>query len=226
MTRPKAKPPAVAPLPASVPFAKSIEASAAEIDDMLQALPAAQRERIEGVMARSRSNSRGTDMKLAVEGSNLAVSFTHTHPEAAALLLMADLATMDPAFFHGLTGQIARIGTHGAKVDEANSNFLLAVVRAVQPRDELEAMLATQMGAVHAATMAMASRLNRADTLPQQDAVERAMNKLARTFAVQLEALKRYRTGGQQRVVVEHVTVNAGGQAIVGPVTHGGEGPT
>jgi hypothetical protein len=39
----------------------------------------------------------------------------------------------------------------------------------------------------------------------------RAFNKLARTFAAQLEALKRYRTGGEQKVTVEHVTVNEGG---------------
>jgi len=45
-------------------------------------------------------------------------------------------------------------------------------------------------------------------------------------YAVQMEALKRYRTGGQQRVIVEHVTVNAGGQAIVGSVTRGGKGQT
>jgi hypothetical protein len=41
---------------------------------------------------------------------------------------------------------------------------------------------------------------------------------------MQMEALKRYRTGGQQKVTVEHVTVNDGGQAIVGAVTHGGGG--
>src|SRR5437016_1013262 len=40
----------------------------------------------------------------------------------------------------------------------------------------------------------------------------------------QVEALKRYRSRGEQTVRVEHVTVNKGGQAIVGNVTHGGEG--
>ena len=40
----------------------------------------------------------------------------------------------------------------------------------------------------------------------------------------QMEALKRYRTCGQQKVVVEHVTVQAGGQAIVGNVSHPGGG--
>jgi hypothetical protein len=36
-----------------------------------------------------------------------------------------------------------------------------------------------------------------------------------------MEALKRYRTGGEQKVTVQHVTVGEGGQAIVGNVTHG-----
>jgi hypothetical protein len=42
-----------------------------------------------------------------------------------------------------------------------------------------------------------------------------------------MEALKRYRSTGQQVVRVERVTVEAGGQAIVGSVTTssaGGEG--
>jgi hypothetical protein len=41
-----------------------------------------------------------------------------------------------------------------------------------------------------------------------------------RTFATQLEALKRYRTGGEQKVTVQHVSVSEGGQTIVGNVTH------
>ncbi len=85
-------------------------------------------------------------------------------------------------------------------------------------------MLAAQIAAVHMATMAFARRLALVETLSQQDSVERAFNKLARTFTTQIEALKRYRTGGQQRMVVEHVTVNEGGQAIVGSVSHGGVG--
>ena len=36
-----------------------------------------------------------------------------------------------------------------------------------------------------------------------------------------MEALKRYRTGGEQKVTVQHVTVAEGGQAIVGNVTQG-----
>jgi len=34
-----------------------------------------------------------------------------------------------------------------------------------------------------------------------------------------MEALRRYRTGGEQKVTVQHVNVGEGGQAIVGNVT-------
>ena len=80
------------------------------------------------------------------------------------------------------------------------------------------------MAAVHNATMASARRLKVAETSQQRETSGRAFNKLARTFVAQIEALKRYRTGGEQKVTVEHVTVNDGGQAIVGNVTPGGRG--
>ena len=85
-------------------------------------------------------------------------------------------------------------------------------------------MLATQMAAVHLATITFARRLAHVENIPQQDSAERAFNKLARTFAAQVEALKRYRTGGQQNVIVRHVTVAEGGQAIVRNIQQGGRG--
>jgi hypothetical protein len=94
-------------------------------------------------------------------------------------------------------------------------------VKGIEPKDEVEAMLAAQMAAVHMASMTFARRLAHVENLPQQDSAERAFNKLTRTFATQMEALKRYRTSGQQKMTVEHVTVQAGGQAIVGNVSHG-----
>jgi len=67
--------------------------------------------------------------------------------------------------------------------------------------------------------MTFTRRLAHVETIPQQDSAERALNKLARTYGSQMEALKRYRTGGEQKVTVQHVSVSEGGQAIVGNVT-------
>jgi hypothetical protein len=44
----------------------------------------------------------------------------------------------------------------------------------------------------------------------------------SRTYLAQMDTLKKYRAKAQQTVRVESVTVNEGGQAIVGDVTHGG----
>jgi hypothetical protein len=57
------------------------------------------------------------------------------------------------------------------------------------------------------------------------DSITRAFNQLERTFTAQIEALKRYRTGGEQKVTVQHVSVSEGGQAIVGNVTQTASDP-
>ena len=189
-----------------------------------QPLTAAQLERFKFVEKKRAAIAGSASMKLKMADGVLNVSMSGPDPDLASVMLMADFGTGDGQFTGGMQKQIASIGAQGNKVDESASNFLLAVVRTVQPRDELEAMLALQMGAVHQATMMMARRLNHVDIIPQQDSAERALNKLARTYAMQMEALKRYRTSGEQKVTVEHVTVNAGGQAIVGAVTQGGRG--
>jgi hypothetical protein len=132
---------------------------------------------------------------------------------------MAAIGTTSPDFLAGLVTQLANAGSKGKNLDQAGINFMLAVVKGIEPKDEIEAMLAAQMAAVHMATMTFARRLAHTENIPQQDSAERAFNKLTRTFATQMETLKRYRTGGQQKMTVEHVTVQAGGQAIVGNVS-------
>ncbi len=131
---------------------------------------------------------------------------------------------MDLDFLNGLLKQLANVGSQGKSLDESELNFMLAVIKGVEPKDQVEAMLAAQMAAVHMAMMTFARRLAHVDNIQQQDSAERAFNKLARTFAAQVEALRRHRTGGEQKVTVEHVHVHEGGQAIVGNVSHGGRG--
>jgi hypothetical protein len=163
-------------------------------------------------------------LKVSMKGDVATISPDHPDAGIGHLLLMEVLGTTESDFVDGLLGQLANVGTRGRAVDERGLNFMLAVVKGVEPKDQVEAMLAAQMAAVHNATMTFARRLAHVDNIPQQDSAERAFNKLARTFAAQVEALKRYRSRGEQHVRVEHVTVNDGGQAIVGTVTHGGRG--
>jgi hypothetical protein len=137
---------------------------------------------------------------------------------------MNAFGTGEVDFFSEILSQLANVSVRDGKVSERELNFMVDVVKGIQPKDQLETMLAVQMAVVHSVTIDTACRLNGIFTLPQLDIIERALNKLARTFSAQMEALKRYRTGGEQRVTVKHVTVNEGGKAIVGNVMHGGPG--
>lgn len=166
----------------------------------------------------------GPDLKLKGKDGKVTVATTHPDHATGRALLMDAIGTAEPAFLDPFLTQLVNVASQGPDADEAATNFLLAVVKGVKPTDQLEAMLAMQMGAVHLATATMARRLAHVDNLQQQDSAERALSRLARTFAAQLEALKRYRTGGEQRVTVQHVTVNEGGQAVVGHVQGGGAG--
>jgi len=159
-------------------------------------------------------------VRAKVTNSATGTSVTPDHPDPAlgVFMLMNALGTASTDFLDGLLRQITNVGSHGQEPDEAGINFILGVLNGIGPRDEVEAMLGAQMAAVHLATMTFARRLAHVETIPQQDAAERAFNKLARTFTTQVEALKRYRSDGQQTVRVERVTVEAGGQAIVGSV--------
>lgn len=113
-------------------------------------------------------------------------------------------------------------GDAGAENDERH--FLLSIVRDMAPRDPVERMLAVQMAATHVATIRAGRWMATSANLPQIEAHYTGFNKLARTFAAQVEALRKHRTGGKQTVTVQHVTVAEGGQAIVGNVRTGGSG--
>lgn len=103
-------------------------------------------------------------------------------------------------------------------------NAGIALVAAIAPENELEAALAVQMASNHALTSDLLGRAASAESLEQMQAFGNMAVKLQRTFTAQIEALARMRGKGQQTVRVEHVTVEAGAQAIVGDVHHHGRG--
>ena len=181
---------------------------------------------LEALASRRTERSPAPRMKIVGDNGPGQITFEHDEPAVATALLMNAVGTTDTEFLCGLLSQISNAASKGKKLDESSINFMLSVVKGIEPQDEIEAMLATQMAAVHMATMTFAWRLAHAENISQQDSAERAFNKLARTFTTQIEALKRYRTGGEQKVTVQHVTVNEGGQAVVGNVSHstGGRG--
>jgi hypothetical protein len=98
-------------------------------------------------------------------------------------------------------------------------NIALDGVAALSPRDGMEVMLCSQLIALHSQGMDFMRRAMLGDqTTSGVDCNVNRVAKTLRTFATMADCLRTYRGGGQQKVTVEHVTVQAGGQAIVGTV--------
>jgi hypothetical protein len=150
--------------------------------------------------------------RVSKDGTNLRIGFDHPNQLVGRALVMDAIASADEDFLNGIKYQLANASAHGQDIDERELNFMLSVIKGIEPRDQLEAMLAAQMAAVHVATMTFAR-----DLAPVNIS---AFNKLTRTFAMQMEALRRYRSGAEQEVTLQHVSVAEGGQAIIGNVTH------
>lgn len=160
--------------------------------------------------------------KVSTDKDQTRIEPDHAEPATALSLLCDTFGTGDGYFADGLLAQIANVARTGKDLTSRELNVMVAMVHAIEPRDAVEALLACEMAAVHQATMLAARRLNHTETIDQQDSASNMLSKLARVFALQVEALKRYRTSGEQNVRVTHVNV-AAGQAVVG-ISQGGGG--
>ena len=111
----------------------------------------------------------------------------------------------------------AYAGVIDAAVDAATSG---------RAENSLEKMLCHQMAAAHFSAMKLIARA--ADTRLPPVEMARLTNASARlmdSYQSALLALHRIRTGGKQTVVVQHVQVSDGGQAVItGNMKTGGHG--
>ena len=104
------------------------------------------------------------------------------------------IGTGDMTFTYGLLLDASGIATKmDGTSDMERVNYALSIVKGIKPRNQVEAMLAMQMAAIHMATMRAAANLSAAKTGKGFELYERSLNKLGRTFTTQMEALKRYR---------------------------------
>jgi hypothetical protein len=103
-------------------------------------------------------------------------------------------------------------------------NLMIQSLAEVQPRDLNEARLCLQASALYSQGMGYLKKANNSDMLCHSEFYMKSALKLLRLHNETLETLNRYRRGGEQKVVVQHVNVSDSGQAIVGNIEgRGGE---
>jgi hypothetical protein len=130
----------------------------------------------------------------------------------------------DPTFTVGLCQQLQHVASAGMPFPIDRMNFMLSLIKGIEPRDPTEALHASQMAAVHCALMACSRRSTNALLNQRVDAEHNTMIRLSRTFAAQMEALKRYRSTGEQSIRVQHQHVNVNAQQAVVGINQEGEG--
>ena len=102
----------------------------------------------------------------------------------------------------------------------------IALLKGIKPTNEIEGMLAAQMVATHSAAMECLRRaMLQGQTFEGRDQNLKHAAKLLAIYGHQMDALNKNRGKGQQKVTVEHVHVEAGGQAVVGHVETTPNGP-
>lgn len=143
----------------------------------------------------------------------------HPDTRAGEQLLAEAIGAVDRDALHGLLGQLVKASAVARKPDQGNLSFMISMLKSIAPKDSLEAMLAAQMVGIHVAAMRCACRLALTDDVPQQESLTRALTRLSRTYAAQMEALLRHRSNGACAIRVQNVSVQDGGSAVVGHFT-------
>jgi hypothetical protein len=171
-------------------------------------------EQAEIVSHAKREKARRQPPRFAVErqkGHRVQMMPAGVHADAAAARLMNAFGITDLDLAECLMSQIinaTNIQPSGVPIVEASLNAALAAVTGIAPQDEAEAMLAAQMVGVHWVAMDLLSKAGSTNDRALLNDMGNLAVKLLRTFPAQLDALKRYRSAGEQRVVVQHQHVN------------------
>jgi hypothetical protein len=92
-------------------------------------------------IARRNAKRTAPHLKVLRDGNGTNISPNHPNLAVASTLLMEVLGTDDPSFAQGLIRQLADAGK---RVDEEKLNFLLGIIKGVEPNDQVEAMLAAR----------------------------------------------------------------------------------
>jgi len=129
-------------------------------------------------------------------------------------------ATKDTELIYYLSLQAASTASGDPTHNHLANRSTFAAVHSLGARDGTEVLLAVQMVGVHNLAMKLlAGAAMKEQTFNGADLCISQANRLLRTFALQVETLKRHRSKGEQHCIVEHVHVHSGGQAVVGAVT-------
>ena len=99
------------------------------------------------------------------------------------------------------------------RIKEINGTF--AIIDELRAQDALEGLLISQMASVYSAAMDFLGRARKATDIKFIELYSKQSAKLLQVFNQQMLALNKHRKGNKQTVIVKHVHVHEGGQAVI-----------
>ena len=116
------------------------------------------------------------------------------------------------------------VGSLGGKkkVGKATHSAILDMLKSMAPRNTHEGMLAVQLISTHFLAMDVIAGMRKSDIKEMIEFHAKLTDKLMKLFLKQTEALRKLQNGNQQRIIIEKVEVQSGGQAVVGNIQSGG----
>jgi len=116
------------------------------------------------------------DVRLKPSGDPPSVGTDHADRIVGQVLLMHALGTADSAFASGLISQLEHLNRdEEGIVNYHGLNFMFSVIKGLAPRDQLEAMLAAQMAAVHVNAIRIAKVLTESLDSVERESMERSL---------------------------------------------------
>ena len=118
------------------------------------------------------------------------------------------------AIMSPLINLIANQGNNDA---DSAFNKSITLIAASDPKNQLELMLATQLAMTHITLGKSAQLLDRnCSEVKTINSLGNLYTKLSRLGIDQINTLERMKGKGQQKIIVERVNIEAGGQAAIG----------
>jgi hypothetical protein len=137
--------------------------------------------------------------------------------EHVAVRDMARYGSSDSDFAILHIRRIAELGINAREFDPDSGKLALALVRSLQPQDEIGALLAFHMAAVSEAMSFNFTRVKQTRFMQynvEEGNADRAVNWSAQMFIALEQAFEQHQNGGEQKLTVRHVTAENGHRQV------------
>lgn len=174
-------------------------------------------------LCKKKNDSRGGGISIGVDFSNRKnLSQLQQGEISRALQCAVSGSANDDYSCLFIAESTAALSESTRKADFIANAFSGAMLE-MEPRDIIESQLCARLVILNSQANRFMNRAACSDNSKVVDLNINRATKLMRLHNETLEALNRYRRKGEQKMIIQHVNVNSGGQAVVaGEFTPGG----